>query len=142
MDLFGVWIGGVMRRPPDLSENAPWKRRYRAWSVAWARVARGNPARGLACTDRDGVQQLYAWDEPTGNLRQITDRPAGVGGGMILVDGKYVYYHLDAAGDETGHLVRIPYTGGDAEDVTPGLPSCSRPSIKLTQQGNPRLLRK
>jgi hypothetical protein len=49
-----------MPEKPDLRENGPWKQRFRAASIGWARVAGRNPVRGLAVSNRSGVEQLYA----------------------------------------------------------------------------------
>jgi hypothetical protein len=62
----------------NLSENAVWKQRYRAHNILWARIANLNPQRGLVCTDRDGITQLYAWNVATGDLRRLTDQPAAL----------------------------------------------------------------
>ena len=51
-----------MVKIPDISPNAPWKQRFRAAKIHWARIATLNPQRGLVCSDRDGIVQLYAWD--------------------------------------------------------------------------------
>ena len=67
-------------------DAAPWKQRFRA-PVTFAGLAKANPARGLATSNRSGVSQLYAWDVPTGKLRQITDRPEGKAFGYISPDG-------------------------------------------------------
>ena len=83
-----------MARTLDLDQNAIWKQRYRAPSIAWAVTANLNASRGLACTNRDGIFQLYAWDVDTGDLRQLTQRPAGVVGGMLSADGEFIYLSL------------------------------------------------
>ena len=46
----------------DLSPEAPWRQRFRATDIRWAVIAQQNPDRGLVCTNKDGVYQLYAWD--------------------------------------------------------------------------------
>src|SRR2546423_3548846 len=53
----------------------PWKQRFRAPVVLWTTVARNAPSAGLAVSNRSGAYQLYAWDVPTGDLTQLTDRP-------------------------------------------------------------------
>jgi dipeptidyl aminopeptidase/acylaminoacyl peptidase len=108
--------------PLDLAADAPWKRRFRAPVVASTELAARNPARGMAVTNRSGVYQLYAWDVATGELRQITDKAAGVVFGGISPDGAYIYYHDDTQGDEIGHYVRVPFEGGPPEDITPDMP--------------------
>ena len=109
---------------PAASDNG-WRQRFRAPRIAWARLARAAPERGLAATNRTGIFQLYAWDVPTGELRRLTDRPEGLAGGVLSPDGRHVYYFDDTGGNEVGHVVRIPFAGGEPVDVTPDLPPYS-----------------
>lgn len=108
--------------PLDLSPDAPWKRRFRAPSIAWSKRASRNPSRGLVCSNKDGVYQLYAWRCDTDELRRLTDNPAGVGAGAISADGERVYYLRDKRGDEIGHYASLPFSGGEPVDITPDLP--------------------
>jgi hypothetical protein len=89
---------------PQLDNSDPWKQRFRAPAIAGARIARLNPTRGLVVTNRSGVYQLYAWDVSSGELRQLTNRAAGVGHGVISPDGGHVYYFEDTRGDEIATL--------------------------------------
>jgi len=107
---------------PDLSAGAPWKQRIRAPIIAWSSRAAQNPSRGLLCSSKDGVYQLYAWNTQTEELRQLTQDPAGVSGGVISADGERVYYLRDQRGDEIGHYVAVPFSGGEPEDISPDLP--------------------
>jgi dipeptidyl aminopeptidase/acylaminoacyl peptidase len=104
----------------DTSTNADaqWKQRFRA-PVTYANVARANPTRGIATSNRSGVFQLYAWDVATGELLSLTNRPEGKTFGHIAPDGRYIYYLDDQHGNETGHYVRVPFEGGEPEDITP-----------------------
>ena len=77
-----------MLKQPQLDDNASWKQRFRAPVITWTRLARANPTRGLAASNRSGVVQLYAWDVPTGALTQLTNRPAGTVFGTIAPDGR------------------------------------------------------
>jgi dienelactone hydrolase len=115
----------------DLSPEADWRKRFRAAYIHWADMALKNQNRGLVCTNKDGVYQLYAWDIPTGELRQVTDEPMGVMGGIIASDGSHIYYLKDEGGNEIGHIVRVPFTGGEVEDITPDMPVYS--SLWYTQ---------
>ena len=110
-----------MPKKLDLEENAIWKQRFRTPKILWATIANLNPQRGLVCTDRNGVMQLYAWNVVTGDLQQLTDKPVGMRTGVLSADGEYVYYMRDDGGNETGHYVRIPFAGGPQEDLTPDL---------------------
>lgn len=120
----------------NLEQNAIWKQRFRAHSILWAKIAALNPQRGLVCTDRDGIFQLYAWNRADGNLQQLTHRPAGVVNGLLSADGEYIYCMQDDGGSEIGHYVRVPFTGGPQEDVTPDLPPYSSLQINQSFRGD------
>jgi len=122
--------------PLDTSQDAPWKRRFRAASIAWSRLADNNRTRGLVCTNKDGIYQLYGWDVASGTLTQLTNQPAGIGSGMISADGEYVYYHQDAQGNEIGHFVRVPFAGGTPEDITPDMPPYAYNFLEQSHDGN------
>src|SRR5258708_24140760 len=109
-------------RPLNLDQNAVWKQRFRAPSVPWSTVATRNPTRGAAITNRSGVYQLYSWNVLTGDMQQITNLPTGLRSGHISADGRHLYYFHDKQGDEIGHYMRVPFEGGEAQDVTPDLP--------------------
>jgi dipeptidyl aminopeptidase/acylaminoacyl peptidase len=122
-------------KQPDLSPTAPWKQRFRAWVVALASVASREPARGIVTANKSGVHQIYAWDVPTGNLRQLTFTEAGKIMASLSPDGRYVYYLHDEQGNEIGHAVRVPYEGGDPEDITPDLPPYASGSTAMSRDG-------
>jgi WD40 repeat protein len=82
------------------------------------------------------VYHLYAWDVPTGELRQLTDRPSGVVNGSISPNGRSVYYFDDQQGNEIGHFVRVPFEGGPAEDMTPTLSPYSAFVLHESRAGN------
>jgi dipeptidyl aminopeptidase/acylaminoacyl peptidase len=111
-----------MTKKPNTNDDAAWKKRYRAPAVMFTQLARGNPDRGLVMSNPTGVYQLYAWDVPSGNQRALTDRPEGVLNGIISPDGQYVYYLDDQKGNEIGHYVRVPFEGGEPQDITPDMP--------------------
>jgi dipeptidyl aminopeptidase/acylaminoacyl peptidase len=120
----------------QLDDKAPWKQRFRAPVVAWTQIAPANPARGLAVNNTSGKYQLYAWDVPPGELRQLTERPAGILFGALSGDGRYVYYLDDKQGNEIGHFVRIPFENGEAQDLTPDLPPYSSFSFAASGSGS------
>jgi hypothetical protein len=70
--------------------EAPWKQRFRAERILWSMIAEERPDRGLVVNNRSGRYQLYAWEVPTGELRQLTDRPEGVIFGFIDPMGRHV----------------------------------------------------
>ncbi len=109
-------------KPLNLDPYAPWRQRYRQPIVLAAALARRNAQRGLAFTNISGIFQLHAWDTRDNTLAQRTFKPAGVLFGGISPDGRWIYYLNDEGGNEIGHLVRIPFEGGDPEDLTPDLP--------------------
>ena len=125
-----------MVREPQLDNSAPWKQRFRAPIIARARIARLAPTRGLVMSNRSGIYQLYTWDVPTGELRQLTDRFEGLLYGVISPNGRYVYCFADTKGNEIGHFIRIPFEGGEAEEVTPDMPPYPTFGLELSGQGN------
>ena len=125
-----------MLKQLNLSDDAPWKKRFRAPSIAWSMIATQNPDRGIVCTNKDGIYQLYAWETDTKALTQLTDQPAGVVNGIISANGQYIYYLLDEGGNEIGHYVRVPFAGGDAQDMTPNMPPYSTLYITESHTGN------
>jgi hypothetical protein len=108
----------------DTADGAAWRARYNAPKLAGAKLAVGDPGRGLAISDHEGVTQLYAWDVSTGSLSRRTDEPVGKTSGSISADGSTIYYHADTEGpgSETGSFFAVPWSGGAAADLTPGLP--------------------
>ncbi len=109
---------------PLLDANAPWKRRYRLPVTYGVGIADRNPACGVAISTASGVEQLYAWDVPSGSLTQLTFCPAGMGttgdgiaNAIISPNGRWIYYLDDRHGDETGHYLRVPFAGGEPQDI-------------------------
>lgn len=125
-----------MLKELNLQDDAPWKKRFRASSIAWSQIATQNPKRGLVCTNKDGIFQLYAWETDTNNLTRLTNQPAGVVSGTISADGKSIYYLLDNGGDEIGHYVRVPFEGGEPEDMTPDMSPYASFYITESHTGN------
>lgn len=121
---------------PSPTKEATWKERYSAPSIFDSAVAREAPERGLIVSNRSGKAQLYAWDVPKGALRQLTDRPEGLFFGTLSPDGRWVYHVDDQRGNEIGHVVRLPFTGGAVEDVTPAMAPYAPSSVSLSQAGN------
>jgi dipeptidyl aminopeptidase/acylaminoacyl peptidase len=103
-------------------QDAPWKQRFRAAAILWTQLAAANKTRGIVASTRSGTAQIYAWDVPTGSLRQVTQHEGGLYYAYLDAAGRYIYYHDDAQGNEMGHFVRVPFEGGAAEDITPDLP--------------------
>lgn len=125
-------------QPLNLENDATWKRRFRTPNIVWSQIAGRNPERGLVCSNRDGVYQLYAWDVPSGDIRQVTFKPAGVMFGGISPDGSTIYYHDDEQGNEIGHYVRFSFErdANSAEDITPDMPPYASFSISQSLDGS------
>jgi len=125
-------------KPLDLSDDAVWKARFRTPLIHNSQVAAINPQHGLVSTNLTGAFQLYAWEVESGDLRQLTDVPTGKQFGGISPDGEYIYYLGDDGGNEIGHYVRVPFAGGQPQDITPDMPPYS--SNTVAQSLNGRLL--
>jgi dipeptidyl aminopeptidase/acylaminoacyl peptidase len=125
----------LMLKELNVSDDALWKQRYRAASISWSAIASANPARGLVCTNKDGIFQLYAWDVNSGQLTRLTNQPAGMMMGAISADGNAVYYHHDAQGNEIGHYVRVPFEGGESQDITPDMPPYASNTLTQSKSG-------
>jgi hypothetical protein len=111
-----------MFQPLRFDQDASWKLRFRAAAILWTQLAAANKTRGIVASTRSGTAQIYAWDVPTGSLRQVTQHKGGLISAYLDASGRYIYYHDDTQGNEMGHFVRVPYEGGAPEDITPALP--------------------
>jgi dipeptidyl aminopeptidase/acylaminoacyl peptidase len=120
---------------PQLEDDAPWKARFRAPTILGTQIAQLRPERGLAVSNRTGVYQLYAWDVPAGELRQLTDKREGIVYALISPDGEHVYFQRDEHGNEVGHWVRVPFSGGAVEDISPDLPPYSSWGFSFSADG-------
>ena len=70
------------------------------------------PQRGIICSNKDGVMQLYAWDVSSNALKQLTDQPAGVVSGEISADGNNVRTtSMTAAAMKSAIIFACPSTG-------------------------------
>ena len=109
-----------------------WRDRFRAGLVHLASRAVAHPAHGVVISDRDGNDEAYAWDVPSGSLRQVSDSGTAVLDAAITPDGTSIVYHRDTTGSEFGHLHRVPFEGGEAVDLTPDLPDYVAYEIRAT----------
>lgn len=87
-------------------------------------MARGNPNHALVTSNESGMYELYAYDLSSNSLRRATNRPSGTIYGTISPNGRDLYYVNDKQGNETGHVVRVPFDGSGKkpQDMTPSLP--------------------
>jgi dipeptidyl aminopeptidase/acylaminoacyl peptidase len=105
-----------------LGDAADWKKRFRLPRVT-VQFSVLNPNHALVISNQSGTYELYAYDLPSDSLRQATSRPTGTIYGLIAPDGGHIYYLDDKQGNETGHIVRVPFGGGqEAQDLTPEMP--------------------
>lgn len=125
-------------KPLNLNADALWKQRFKLPTVGLGAAAKQRPNRVLVTTNQTDTYQLYALDAASGQAQQVTDKPAGKRFGAISADGAFIYYLDDAQGDERGHWVRVPFTGGAAQDLTPDLPVYS--SFSLTENHTDSLI--
>ena len=110
----------ALSRTPE--EVPPWEARFRAPRTLWVRMADRRPERAIACTNVTGVYQVHRWQvgEPVGEA--MSAFPTGKSAAWISPDGEWVVWHADRAGDEVGHFVAVPWSGGEPIDLTPDLP--------------------
>jgi dipeptidyl aminopeptidase/acylaminoacyl peptidase len=120
---------------PQLGKDAQWKRRFRVPRV-YIDIASADPERVLVASNRSGKYELYAYDTRSRALRQVTDRPSGTIYASITPDGRYIYYMDDREGNETGHIVRVPFEGGEQQDMTPGMPEYTLVGPSVDDQGS------
>ena len=106
-----------MLKELELNDNAAWKQRFRTRKILRTQLARTEQTRGLVAADLTGVCQLYAWALPA-QLTQLTQKPEGILFARLSDDGRYVYYLDDKQGNDLGHLVRVPFEGGEVQDLT------------------------
>ncbi len=125
-----------MLTKPQLDDQAVWKQRCRAPVIAGTLIAPANPTCGLAVSNATGTFQIYAWDVPSGTLRQLTERPTGIIAAELSGDGRYVYYLDDQQGNEVGHFARIPFENGTPKDLTPDLPPYSSFTFSSSGSGS------
>ncbi|HEY5630148.1 MAG TPA: hypothetical protein VIR16_11610, partial [Candidatus Limnocylindrales bacterium] len=99
-----------------------WQRRFRAPVVGFPAWSRHAPDRLAYVSSESGVYQLHAWDAATGERHRVSDEPVGVIAGDISDDGRWLVWHRDTTGDESGTYVTAPFEGGAAEPLLDGLP--------------------
>ncbi len=95
-------------------------------SYPWSQAARFYPERRLLVRG----DCLCGWDLNSKKIIPLVVKSGGVvlfeRNRTIAPKGDYVYYLEDdgfgGAGSELGHVMRVPFEGGPAEDITPGVP--------------------
>jgi len=103
-----------------MSEEAPWRRRFRATSVSLPTWARDAPDRLLYLSNESGRFEQHAWDRGTGRRRQVTSRPEGTTLGTLDPTGETIWWFDDERGNEAGTWRAEPFAGGSP--AMPGAP--------------------
>ncbi|WP_031466521.1 prolyl oligopeptidase family serine peptidase [Sciscionella sediminilitoris] len=103
----------------DASAESRWRARFTAARMSLPDWAEHAPARSLYVSNASGVWELYAWDRETGEHRKVTDRPNGTIHGALSADGESIWWFNDTDGDEFGHWIREPFTGGAGTPAVP-----------------------
>lgn len=104
--------------------EATWKRRFRASMVMFPTWSRERPERLLYLSNAGGKFEVYAWDQRTGERRQVTDRAEGTGyrvASRLDPRGEWIWWFDDEKGNELGRWVREPWQGGPREMIAPQL---------------------
>jgi dipeptidyl aminopeptidase/acylaminoacyl peptidase len=118
----------------EIRTDREWERRFRLPLALATQIAPLRSERGLAVAVMGGSYQLYAWHVPEGRLTQLTFGSANIQRGHLSSDGEHVYFLRDEVGGERGHYARVPFAGGDPEDISPDLPPYS--SLVFTSSGD------
>lgn len=119
----------------DVGPAAPWRRRLHTPLLSYAAVAPARPERGIVRRRAGGPPQIWAWDLPTGALRPLSAEPYGLSYGWLTPDGQQLIYLRDSKGSEIGHLVAMPYSGGEPRDLTPELPPYTLRGLDISRDG-------
>ena len=105
-----------------MSEEAAWRRRFRAITVTLPTWARDAPDRLVHHSNESGRLELHAWDRATGARRQVTSRPEGTRSGALDPEGRTIWWFDDERGNEAGTWRAEPFEGGaDPRPAAPGV---------------------
>jgi dipeptidyl aminopeptidase/acylaminoacyl peptidase len=105
----------------DDAREQRWRARFTAPRMSRPVWARDAPHRSVYTSNASGVLQVHTWDRAADVHRRLTDRGAGTHSAALPPDGATVWWFADTDGDEFGHWVREPFTGGDPEPAVPGV---------------------
>ena len=126
-----------MISPIQLDDNAPWRQRFRCNSLGYVYVAPNDPSRGIVHASLQGpTKRIFAWDTASGELRPLLPESETPSYGWLGPDGNYLYYLHDEKGSELGHIARVPFAGGPAEDLTPELPPYTLRGFDISRDGS------
>ena len=107
-----------------MSEEAAWRRRFRAATISLPAWSRDAPDRLLYASNESGRLELHAWDRASGNRRQVTSRPEGTTTGALDPDGRSIWWFDDERGNEAGTWRAEPFDGS-----APARPASDRKSV-------------
>lgn len=103
----------------DDSAEQRWRARFTAARMSLPDWAEHAPSHSLYISNASGVFELYAWNRDTDEHRQVTERANGTIHGALSADGESIWWFNDTDGDEFGHWIREPFTGGTGERAMP-----------------------
>jgi dipeptidyl aminopeptidase/acylaminoacyl peptidase len=98
-----------------------WIQRYTATTFGFPSWADATPERLALVSNRGGKWQAWAHDLADGSWRQASDEPVGVETTWVLPDGRIAWWR-DTTGAERGHLVAVPFEGGEPAAAFPQIP--------------------
>jgi Tol biopolymer transport system component/acetyl esterase/lipase len=122
-----------------MMSEATWKRRFRAPVVMFPTWSRERPERLLYLSNAGGKFEVYAWDQATGERRQVTDRSEGTGyrvSSRLDPRGESIWWFDDEKGNELGRWVREPWEGGSRETIAPQLAPAYSGRIAIHSDGS------
>jgi pimeloyl-ACP methyl ester carboxylesterase len=99
-----------------------WELRFRApvsFLPTWSPAA---PDRLVYASNESGVWQLHAWELGQADRRRVTDSRIGVIDGTVSLDGERIVWFADESGDESGHWLAQPFSGGESVPLFPSAP--------------------
>src|SRR5215471_13350200 len=107
-----------------MSEEAAWRRRFRATTITLPTWARDAPDRLVFGSNESGRFEVHAWDRTSGRRRQVTSRPEGTTRGALDPAGESIWWFDDELGNEVGTWRAEPFDGGaPARPAAPGVES-------------------
>lgn len=104
-----------------MTEEAAWRRRFRAPRVGFPLWARNAPDRLIYASTVTGVLEQFAWDRTTGHQRQVTSRPEGTVTAALDPEGRFIWWFDDERGNEFGRWMLEPFAGGESMLAAPVL---------------------
>src|SRR5262249_8170494 len=131
-------LAAPIRTPSRLngrvSEEAVWRRRFRATSLSLPTWARDASDRLLYVSNESGRYELHAWHRATGTRRQVTHRPEGTRQGALDPSGELIWWFDDDRGSEFGTWMAEPFQGGATpREAAPGVEPAYGAGLALGQ---------